>query len=719
MDNDKPIFALDIGTRSVVGLIVHKNETGYHVKEMIRKEHKERSMIDGQIHNVIAVSKIIEEIKQLLEEKCGPLKSVCVAAAGRSLKTMRGKETIRIEGKPLSKEDVLHLELSAVQKAQYLLAKQYEQENEKIDVYCVGYSVLQYCLDDEPIGSLVEQKGNEASVEVIATFLPKVVVESLTAALDRANLEIEALTLEPIAAIHVLIPSSMRRLNVALVDIGAGTSDIAITNFGTVVAYGMVPVAGDEITEALSDQFLLDFPEAERVKRELSVNKMVTFTDILGMEATFNRDEIIDQIDETIDSLANHISNEILQLNHKPPRAVMLVGGGSMTPRLQEKIAEKLNLPKNRVATRGLDAIKDVTYDESFDSTPELVTPIGIAIAANENPVEYIHVTVNGQKIKLFDMKQLTVGDSLLSSGIQMSKLYGRPGMGMFVTVNDKIITVRGEHGTPPEIKKNGQLAKLDDPVYHDDVIEVKNGKDGKDAKAIILDFFDNIPKKEIIFNGERKQMEPIVLKNNEKSSLYSEVRDRDIVRVYPPKTVKEVLEQLNIPLERNMNHVINVTINGEEVSMSRNNDILLLNNKQAKLNDFVNNGDKLTYKKGEKVGEIVVEDILRKKIKEYKRVITVTFNGEPVQLEKTLYDIYRDKEKLPLDGKVYDGDELILKKKADDSFIFQDVFAKVTITQPEDKNKKPVILRNNEETGFSATIMHGDQLELRWMDLD
>ena len=56
----------------------------------------------------------------------------------------------------------------------------------------------------------------------------------------------------------------MRRLNVALVDIGAGTSDIAITDKSTVVAYGMVPTAGDEITEALSDHYLLDFPVAEK-----------------------------------------------------------------------------------------------------------------------------------------------------------------------------------------------------------------------------------------------------------------------------------------------------------------------------------------------------------------------------------------------------------------------------------------------------------------------
>src|SRR5690625_5476720 len=110
--------------------------------------------------------------------------------------------------------------------------------------------------------------GDKATVEVIATFLPQVVVESLLASLERADLTMEALTLEPIAAIHVLIPDSMRRLNIALVDIGAGTSDVAITKDGTVIAYGMVDQAGDEITEAVSDKYLLDFTEAEQARSE-------------------------------------------------------------------------------------------------------------------------------------------------------------------------------------------------------------------------------------------------------------------------------------------------------------------------------------------------------------------------------------------------------------------------------------------------------------------
>src|SRR5690606_20572567 len=120
----------------------------------------------------------------------------CVAAAGRSLKTEQARVTTSITNRELNKEDVVHLELMAVQKAEQQISKRYE--NVKTKYICVGYSVLYYYLDNEKMGSLIGQHGTEASVEIIATFLPKVVIDSLATALNKCDLEIAALTLEPI-----------------------------------------------------------------------------------------------------------------------------------------------------------------------------------------------------------------------------------------------------------------------------------------------------------------------------------------------------------------------------------------------------------------------------------------------------------------------------------------------------------------------------------------
>lgn len=360
------IFALDIGTRSVTGMIVKKNNDAFEMIDYYTKEHDERSMRDGQIHDVIAVAQIIRTVKETLEKRNGySLHKVCVAAAGRALKTIEATAAMDLQTHPIyTAEDVKHLELSALQAAQEKLTNEHQLDSYS-NYYCVGFSLLYYKLDNERIGSLIEQKGNEASADIIATFLPKIVVESLLTAITKAGLEMEAMTLEPIAALHVLIPESMRRLNVVLIDIGAGTSDIAITDKGTVVSYGMVPVAGDEITEAVSDQYLLDFPEAERVKRQIVKEGRAEIEDILGFMTEVSYEELIENIKKPVDSLTEVIANEILQLNMKAPRAVMLVGGGSLTPQITEILAAKLGLPHNRVAVRGSEVISQITKTEN------------------------------------------------------------------------------------------------------------------------------------------------------------------------------------------------------------------------------------------------------------------------------------------------------------------------------------------------------------------
>ncbi|WP_416151520.1 cell division FtsA domain-containing protein [Salipaludibacillus sp. HK11] len=712
------IFALDIGTRSVVGLILEKKQHGYHVLDVYSLEHKERSMLDGQIHNVLAVSHTITYVKDYLEKKHGQLKKVCVAAAGRSLKTKRAKIDLNILGKPIfDRQALLHLELGAVQKAQFDLVHEDSAPHQKVNDYCVGYSIIDYRLDGEPIGSLIDQRGETASVEVIATFLPKVVVESLISALHRSGLELEALTLEPIAAINVLIPQSMRRLNVALVDIGAGTSDIAITDLGTVTAYGMVPNAGDEITEALSDHFLLDFPDAERIKKELNSSDEVIINDILGMETTYAKNQVVAPLEEAINHLSDQISLEILKLNGRPPKAVMLVGGGSMTPNLPEKVAERLELPKNRVAIRGIDAIKGLTFEQEYDATPELVTPIGIAIAAKESPVQYISIQVNDETIRLFDIKKLTVGDGLLSSGLELSKLYGKPGMAMMLKVNGRVVSIPGEHGTPPTLKKNGEDIELDSPLIHGDIIEIAKGKNGQDAIAKMKDVLDEQPVINLSYNGEKIEVGPMILLNGKHVTLDASLSDRDLVECYSPRNIEELLFKLDLTEKYlGTSEPVQVILNDKTISLYQKKTSIYLNDKPATFSTPIKNEDKLIIHQ-EEHEEPTLKSALEKYYNVSHREIVVSFNDDPVHLEKEMFECRQDKRLISLHSLLKNGDRIQANKKENISFIFQDVFSKVTIQRPDDQHKRPVILQNEEETSFSAEIHHGDVLELKWVD--
>jgi cell division protein FtsA len=718
VNNEAPIFALDIGTRSVIGVILQETEGSYQILDMIIREHHERAMLDGQIHDVLAVSKVITEIKETLEKKHGPLKRVSVAAAGRALKTERAEATLPIAGKPMmTKEDVTHLELSAVQQAQTKLAS-HQTKTESHHYYCVGYSVINYKIDGEIIGSLIDQQGTEASVEVIATFLPKLVIESLLAALHRAQLEMEALTLEPIAAINVLIPPSMRRLNVALVDIGAGTSDIAITDLGTVTAYGMVPIAGDEITEAISDHFLLDFPLAEKAKRELRTHDFVTITDILGFETEIPREEMVAAISDAIDKLASAISDEILALNnHKPPKAVMLVGGGSLTPELPKRLAAKLQLPENRVAIRGIEAIQKLELtSEMAERGPELVTPIGIAIAAKQTPVQYISVYVNEQLVRLFDMKRLTVGDCLLAAGIPLNKLYGKPGMALVFTLNGQTVTVPGTYGGPPVILKNGIVASLDNEIHDGDHIIVKKGNDGNPANIQLKDLLDEIPNKKITINNKHYEIKATIYQNGQVVSQDANVNDRDVIVVKMPETIEQLLKELNLSHLLDEIKPFTIKINESLVELKHFSGKLYRNGIEVKPHSSFEDGDALEIIHGVKP---TVQQLAETKNIRLTYSIPVTFNGELITLSKAAAEFYREGELLKEDDLIENGAILELVEKKIEPFIFQDIFSYVQIDIPSSASTNFTLLKNGEPTTFYDSIAPGDDLQIVWQTTD
>lgn len=704
------LFALDIGTRSVVGIILEERDQSFHVVDILVEEHKERAMVDGQIHNVLKVAEAIKTIKTTLEEKHGPLKKVSVAAAGRALKTEQASVQMDIKNRPIfSEEDISRLELSAVQKAQTNLVQK-DIEKQSSHYYCVGYSVLYYRLDGEEIGSLVDQQGTEASIEVIATFLPRVVVESLLSALKRADLEMEALTLEPIAAINVLIPSSMRRLNVALVDIGAGTSDIAITDHGTVVAYGMVPIAGDEITEALSDHYLLDFPFAEEAKRSINQNECIHIQDILGFDQEIPKDEVIDVLRPATKVLAAAISSEILRLNNnKPTKAVMLVGGGSLTPELTTILAEELNLPENRVAVRGIDAIQNLTKEEHIPVTPELVTPIGIAIAAKRAPIQYMSIEVNKQIVRLFELKEMTVGDAFLAANISARKLYGKPGAALAVQVNGQDIYIPGEHGKPAIIHLNGQEANTKTIIQSNDRIELLEGQDGRPGEATVRDLLDEASVKTVTFQGVMHIVEPIVRVNGEKVTLDTPLKERDKVIVDTPQTVEQVLIAIQKSSYLTQLKPYTITINEKNHYIPDFTSHILLNDNPVKLQYPVQDNDNIQIKI---VSAPSLQEIANKVDKSLDNRMKVIFQNEEIELYKECAIVTSGDIKLTSQD-IIPNESIILWQEINTSpWIFQDVFRFSNWTLP-DVASSFQILKNGQTSGFDEEIFGGDHLEI------
>lgn len=532
------VFSLDIGTRSVIGTVGIVRDKKFHVICESYIEHKERAMIDGQIHDITLVANAVEYVKRELENKLGvTLKYVAIAAAGRFLRTSIVKEEIEIDNdSEITKEVIMSLEVSSVKKAEDDINRQSQGK-----LYCVGYSVKNYYLNGYIINNLLSHKGDNISAEVIATFLPRSVVDSLYAVMERVKLTVVTLTLEPIAAMEAAIPQNLRLLNLALVDIGAGTSDIAISSKDSISAYGMVPLAGDEVTEAIAQGLLIDFNSAEKIKREFLELKSIKYTDVLGLDNEISKEDILAIIKPIVDKISYEIAAKIIELNGgKAPNALFLVGGGSHTYGLQKLIGEKLGLAPQRVAIKGRDSIVDcICEDNSLGSTG--VTVIGIALVCIKRlGHDFINVILNGSTVSLFNSRKQTVLDVMIQSGTNPKVLMAKNGKNIRFTLNNSKKVAYGALSIEPKITINGAPQNVEGLVKEGDKIEIVFAKDGKNAEPKVLDFLEEINSISFTVDDEIVNLEPIYIINNKRVNLDSKIKADDYVEIIYVSTLGE-----------------------------------------------------------------------------------------------------------------------------------------------------------------------------------
>lgn len=499
------IYALDIGTRGVVGVVGRQAGRRFQVLALEMAEHEHRTMIDGQIDDIAQVGELARVVTDRLERKLKVrLERVCVAAAGRALRTEKGSFMLELNGKDSIKEsDIAKLETGAVSQAE----EQLQTEDEiRRQFFLVGYTVAQYRLDDYPLSTLLGHSGRKLEADVVATFLPGEVVESLYAAMRAAGLQVSGMTLEPIAAMNAALPAEIRLLNLALVDIGAGTTDIAICRDGSVVGYTMTTLAGDEITEEIMRKYLVDFQSAEKMKRQLSEGEStIHYGNILGMEEDCSAQELGETIRPSMERLCQAVGEQVLALNEKAPSALFLAGGGSKLLGLKSQMAQQLGMDENRVAVAGSNFAKSVFSDDLDLVNPEYTTPLGIAVSAGLGLLNDSYVVeLNGESAKLFRSGVLTLRDILLMNGYTYTDMLARSGKSLTVELDGRKVMLRGKPGIPAILTLNGKEAAITQVVHAGDKISFTPAVPGADAKATVSDLFrDERPRRVLVNNQE------------------------------------------------------------------------------------------------------------------------------------------------------------------------------------------------------------------------
>lgn len=670
---DNLVFGLDIGTRSIVGTVGYREHASkFKVVAHVAKAHETRAMIDGQIHDISKVSETIGLVKREIEQKIGKrLTDVCIAAAGRVLRTIQVTADYEFpEETTVTDEHIYSLNMLGVEKAYEVIREQTKKANEDTNFYCVGYTVIRYFLNDNLITNLEGHKASRIKTELLATFLPNEVIDGLYSSVERAGLYVANLTLEPIAAINVAIPEKFRLLNIALVDVGAGTSDICITKDGSIIAYGMIPLAGDELTEVLAREYLTDFATAEVIKTACDEKDSVKFQDIMGITYEVDTKEVLEKVAPTIQTITKSVADKIIELNGgKSVSAVFVVGGGGKIPGFTSALAEHLGIVKERVALRGKEVLNEIEFvDEDIKKDPLIVTPIGICLNYYEQKNNFIFVTVNGERIKLYDNNRLTIVDAAIQMGIQNEYLFPRRGKAINFTIDGKKRFVRGGLGEAAIVTLNGKPAGINNAIISNDVIEIEFSTVGEDAYCEIRQLPEFSGTISFYFNDKKIICPKFVMVNDELVSEYYSINEGDEITILNYYTLQQVLDFMDLPCEGTLwvNHVPasleeciydNFTIHSEIAGNE-------------------------THVDTRKEVEIIKEEIENTPIS-----ITVTVNDSAVEL--------RNKH----------------------SYILVDVLDFYPFNTKEAKGSKLVTKINEIIADFTHPIQDGDEIEIYWAD--
>lgn len=721
------VFGLDIGTRSIVGTVGYRTPTGrFVVAAQVSVEHETRAMLDGQIHDIQAVADTILIVKQKLEKLTGrKLTDVCIAAAGRVLKTVVAEARVDFNYETVvTNEHIYSLDMLGVENAYELLRQ--EQQKEDIHFYCVGYSVIRYYQNDYPITNLEGHKANSIRTELIATFLPDEVVDGLYAAVEKAGLYVANLTLEPIAAMNVAIPEKFRLLNIALVDVGAGTSDISITNDGSIIAYGMIPAAGDEITEALARKYLLDFSEAEKMKCQSTSRKQVTVHDIMGLSHKISSEEIMSDAEPVVKEITDKVADRIRELNGgKSVSAVFVVGGGGKMKGFEEHLAAALDLPTERVALRGSEVMGQIEFlqkDIKVDSL--LVTPVGICLNYYEQKNNFIFVTLNGERIKLYDNSKLTVVDAAMQFGYPNEDLFPKRGQALTYTVNGEMRMRRGESGDSAVVKLNGRDSALSAGLSQNDKIEIIASTAGKAAVMSVADIPEYHSAIHFVFNNKLITCPRFVKVNGSLVSQYYEIRENDSVEILEYYTLEQVLEFMDIVCRGRVyvNNAIadmdtkvydNFSIACEIKKEEPNYHELIREYGDGQVPEAVQNGESLEAEavaEGQKaVSEKTAEETAGETAEE-----TVS-GGQDKESEKKA-----DRKNVESAAEIMDqavtvnGDPVVLKNKK--SYILVDVLDFYPFDLSVARGNRLETLVNGVSSDFTTPVHEGDEIKIYWV---
>lgn len=337
-DQQKHLVALDVGTEYVKALIgrIRPDDGGIDIIGMGRTHQALTDMQAGAIADIGAVVQNCDEALSQAEQQAGvSVRSTVVGIAGELVKgTTTTVRVVRKQPKkPLDMAEVERIIKLVQERAEAKAREQlaWELGGKKIDVRLVNSAVVCIEIDGYPVTNPVGFQGSDVMVQLYTAFAPLIHIGALERTAEQLDIDLIAVAAEPFGVARSVVGNDPTgSISAILIDVGGGTTDIAVVNDGGVQGTKMFGIGGRAFTRSIERNLSVSFEQAEQLKLGLS-NGTVPSKQVERVEAALAK-----TLDVWISGVELALS-EFTKLDHLPHN-VYLCGGGSSLQLLVDRL---------------------------------------------------------------------------------------------------------------------------------------------------------------------------------------------------------------------------------------------------------------------------------------------------------------------------------------------------------------------------------------------
>lgn len=393
------ILGLDIGTEFVKAVIGARQKDGTVKIIGVGKAHQAMgNMYAGAIADIPAVIATCEKALSQAEDQAGVIsKTTVVGIAGELIKgntnTVRYRR--RNGNKPISEEEmsliVKKVQYNAGERARKEVAL--ETDNPNVQVRLINSAIVSLNIDGYKVSNPIGFKGSELLIQFYTAFAPLVHISAIEKVCAELNLDLLAVAVEPFAVCRACLGDDLdSSFSGIVMDIGGGTTDVAVVDDGGVEGTKMFGIGGRSFTHQIAKRLGVDFDTAERIKLNLdrdllSDPAIATIADAASANEleeylgdSRRRERVEDAIDANIDVWLSGVQIALDDFSSKErlPGKILLCGGGAGLVRLQEALATEdwwKDLPFSRrpvvhllddIDIPGIENVTDTNLDYSY-----------------------------------------------------------------------------------------------------------------------------------------------------------------------------------------------------------------------------------------------------------------------------------------------------------------------------------------------------------------